>query len=68
MCFFVAQNVVSLGECPCELEENVCSAQWKPSRDVGYIQLIDGGVELLEKTPRSKIEQGTKRVEKITAF
>lgn len=30
--FSVAQNVVSLGECPCELEENVCSAQWMQSR------------------------------------
>lgn len=64
----MAQNVVSLGECPCELEENVCSAQGKQSRDVGYIQLMGGGVELLEKTPRSKIEQRTKRVEKIIAF
>lgn len=62
--FSMAQNVVSLGECPCELQENVCSAQWKWSRDVSYIQLIDGVVELLEKTPRSKIEQRTRRVER----
>lgn len=64
----MAQNVVSLVNVHVNFRKTCVLLCGSRPEGVSYSQWIDGGVELLEKTPQSKTEQRTKRVEKIIAL